>query len=66
LSILLALCLAVEPLWAGFDPEFAAISQFGVLVRYPGTWATLNEAQQGIRTCRRFRRVVRRSLGLRQ
>jgi hypothetical protein len=30
------------------DPAMAAMSQFGVLVRYPGTWATLSEAQHGI------------------
>jgi hypothetical protein len=46
-------------------PEFAAMSQFGVLVRYPGTWATLSEAQRGIRACRRFRAIARQSLGLR-
>ena len=47
-----------------FGPALAALSPFGVLVRYPGTWATLREAQQGMRTCRRFRALARRSLGL--
>ena len=65
LSVLLQLCLPIEPLWSRFDQALAAMSQFGVLVRYPGTWATLREAQQGIRTCRRFRAAARQSLGLR-
>jgi hypothetical protein len=65
LTILLRLCLPLEPHWARFDPDLAAMSQFGVLVRYPGTWATLGEAQHGIHTCRRFRKVARQSLGLR-
>jgi hypothetical protein len=42
----------------------AATTQYAVLVRYPGNWATLAEAQQGIKTCRRFRAVARQSLGL--
>ena len=41
------------------------MTQFAVLFRYPGTWATLSEAQNGIRTCRRFRSLARQSLGLR-
>ncbi len=65
LSILLQLCLPIEPLWATFDKPLAAMSQFGVLVRYPGTWATLREAQRGIHTCRKFRSIARHSLGLR-
>jgi HEPN domain-containing protein len=65
LSILLRLCLPLEPHWAGFDQPMAGMSQFGVLVRYPGTWATLPEARLGIRICRRFRKAARRSLGLR-
>jgi HEPN domain-containing protein len=64
LSILLRLCLPVEPLWVIFDRPLAAMTQFAVLVRYPGVWATLAEARQGIRTCRRFRAVARQSLGL--
>src|SRR4051794_35221644 len=65
LTVLLQLCIPVEPLWAVFDRPMAAMSQFGVLVRYPGVWATLSEAQHGIQTCRRFRAVARQSLGLR-
>ncbi|MBV8780807.1 MAG: HEPN domain-containing protein [Phycisphaerae bacterium] len=64
LSILLQRCLATEPLWGVFDRELAAMTQFAVLVRYPGVWATLAEARQGIKTCRRFRAVARNSLGL--
>jgi HEPN domain-containing protein len=64
LSVLLRLCLPAEPLWATFDRAFAAMAQNAVLIRYPGTWATLAEARQGIATCRRFRSVARQSLGL--
>src|SRR5437016_9032271 len=42
LSILLRRCLPIEPLWAAFNRPFAAMTQFGVLVRYPGIWATLS------------------------
>src|SRR5438045_1030154 len=52
LTVLLKLCLPVEPLWSGFDHSFAAMAQFAVLMRYPGTWATLDEARRGIATCR--------------
>ena len=65
LSILLRLCLPVEPLWATFDRELAGMTQFAVLMRYPGTWATPGEARSGIRMCRRFRAIARQSLGLR-
>jgi HEPN domain-containing protein len=65
LSILLKLCLPLEPLWAGFDRPLAAMTQFAVLIRYPGTWATLKESQSGMATCRRFRSAARQSLGLR-
>src|SRR6516225_10574099 len=35
LSILLQLCLPVEPRWAMFDAELANMTQFAVLARYP-------------------------------
>src|SRR5437763_8698189 len=54
LSILLQLCLPIEPLWATFERALAAMTQFALLVRYPGTWATLTEARHGIYTCRRY------------
>src|SRR5437588_11996030 len=41
LSILLQLCLPIEPPWVAFDRALSAMSQFAALVRYPGTWATL-------------------------
>src|SRR5437588_6502731 len=47
LSVLLQLCLPVEPLWSVFDRAMAATTQYAVLVRYPGNWATLAEAQRG-------------------
>jgi HEPN domain-containing protein len=64
LSILLRLCLPIEPRWGAFDRALADMTQFAVVLRYPGTWATLREAQSGIRTCSRFRSVARQSLGL--
>jgi HEPN domain-containing protein len=64
LTLLLRLCLAVEPLWGTFDRAFAAMAQNAVLIRYPGTWATLAEARESIATCRNFRSIARQSLGL--
>lgn len=64
LSILLRLSLPIESKWGRFDTALAAMTQFGVLVRYPGTWATLPEAQHGILTCRRFRSKAKLSFGL--
>ena len=63
LSILLRLCLPIEPQWSRFDRPFSDMTQFAVVLRYPGTWATLGEAQSGIRTCRRFRSIARQALG---
>ena len=57
------LCLPVEPQWSTFDRAFADMTQFAVVLRYPGTWATLSEAQSGIRSCRRFRSIARQALG---
>jgi HEPN domain-containing protein len=65
LSILLHLCLPMEPLWLAFDRALATLTPFAVLPRYPGMWATQTEAQRAIRTCRRFRSVARRALALR-
>src|SRR5438128_10068712 len=36
LSILLRLCLRLEPLWAAFDQALADMTPFAVLLRYPG------------------------------
>src|SRR5947199_7767128 len=47
LSILLGLCLPMEPQCAKFDQTLARLTPFAVLIRYPGLWATLREAQQG-------------------
>jgi hypothetical protein len=36
LTLLLNLCTPLEPLWTVFNRPFAAMSQFAVLLRYPG------------------------------
>src|SRR5437764_14868109 len=48
LSILLQLCLPVEPLWRGFGRALAALTQFAVVVRYPATSATSSVSRRGI------------------
>jgi HEPN domain-containing protein len=45
LENLLALLLALEPLWAALTPATKRLKPFGVLIRYPGNDATKTQAR---------------------
>ncbi|MDB5319077.1 MAG: hypothetical protein JWN40_708 [Phycisphaerales bacterium] len=64
LESLVNLLVLIEPLWAVFTDEFRLLTQWAVLPRYPGLDADNIKAQAAVKTCRRFRRVARLSLGL--
>lgn len=65
LPTLLNLTLTVEPAWSVFNPAFNSLTDHAVLPRYPGTTTTNVDARAATATCRRFRQMARRSLGLR-
>jgi HEPN domain-containing protein len=64
LDVVLTLALAIEPLWAIFSPAFVSITDWAVLPRYPGNYATPTQAKEAVKICRRFRKIARSSLGL--
>jgi HEPN domain-containing protein len=64
LPAVLMLTAPVEPLWHVFMPELIALTKWAVLPRYPGMQAANVDARNAVSTCRRFRQVVRQSLGL--
>ena len=64
LSILLNLCLPVEPLWAVEMPRMNILTGWAILARYPGTSATNLDAREAVNTCRRLRQFAREGLGI--
>ena len=64
LSALLKEALAVEPLWSSLSTNLAFLNQFAVRFRYPGEWATKEDAKEALRNCKLVRSDVRKSLGL--
>jgi HEPN domain-containing protein len=63
---LLDLVAPVEPLWGPYRPAFRPISAYAVNFRYPGESADKKEAAEALKTCRKFRKVARHSLGLKE
>jgi HEPN domain-containing protein len=63
LERLLDLALRVEPMWASLRPAMAAITDYGVEVRYPGRTVTPAEANTLLHTTRRLRELMRERLG---
>jgi HEPN domain-containing protein len=64
LSRLLSLVLPVEPSWSVLRPELIVLTDFAVDYRYPGSSATSADAKDAVQRCRKVRRVIRRSFGL--
>src|ERR1051326_8840135 len=64
LSALLNEALAVEPLWSSRSTTLAFLNHFAVRFRYPGEWATKEDAKEALRNCKLVRSDVRKSLGL--
>lgn len=63
LPALLTLIEPSEPLWAPWRGTLAALTAYGVDIRYPGEDATLEEAREALRQCTSIRIEVRTSLG---
>lgn len=64
LEQLLDLILPVEPLWGAWRPSLAAISNYAVLIRYPGNSVTPVQARESFAAAKRMRALIRQSLGL--
>ncbi len=64
LGQLLNLVAPVEPMWEPFRATLNRVSYFAVDFRYPGEFATKEDAKEALETCREFRRTARQSLGL--
>ena len=64
LKKLLSLLLPVEPLWAAMLPALAALSQYAVEFRYPGSEATAQDMKNAIQHAKLARRETRLAFGL--
>ena len=56
--------LPFEPHWAGLRPDLVRLGNYAVVFRYPGLSASKADAQKARTACRRVRKVVRASFGL--
>ena len=64
LSVILDLCLSVEPTWESLREDLHSLTDIGVEVRYPGISADDEDAGKSIATATEARALVRRSLDL--
>jgi HEPN domain-containing protein len=65
LEKLLALAIAVEPMWAALRPAMATLTDFAVEVRYPGRSASPAETRGLLNSAAQIRDLIRQRLGLR-
>jgi len=56
--------LPIEPSWESLRKDLAFLTQFSVIYRYPGESADKNMAILARDICRKFRSIVRLTLGL--
>jgi HEPN domain-containing protein len=54
----------VEPFWAAHKQELRPLTAYAVVFRYPGRTASRAEAREAVQRARKFRSIVRESLGL--
>ena len=62
LSAILNLVLPFEPSWESLREDLEHLTDLGVEVRYPGTTADLEDAEEAMRTAQHVRRIVRTAL----
>jgi HEPN domain-containing protein len=62
LSAILNLVLAFEPSWESLREDLEHLTDLGVEVRYPGTTADLEDAEEAMRTAQHVRGIVRTAL----
>jgi HEPN domain-containing protein len=61
---LLELLLPIEPLWEGLRRDLRHLSEYSVVVRYPGETADKEAATRSVKVCAEVRRLARASLQL--
>jgi HEPN domain-containing protein len=61
---LLLLCTNFDALLAGLEPLAKFLNPYGVLVRYPGLSATIEESKEAVKAARHIRALLREKLGL--
>ncbi len=64
LDELTSLLLAALPRVARLSGDSASLTEYGVIIRYPGESATDADARAALDAMRRVRRFARRALGL--
>jgi HEPN domain-containing protein len=64
LSALLKLVLLSEPLWSGFEPELARLSNDAVAVPYPDVFADAARARRSVKASTILHRAARDRFGL--
>ena len=64
LGLLLDLLNPVESMWEPFRLALNRVSYYAVDFRYPGEFASKEDATESLNTCRKLRRMARQSLGL--
>ena len=62
LAAILTLILPLESSWDHLRPDLEALASLGIEVRYPGTFADAEDAEEALRTARSIRDLVRPSL----
>ncbi len=64
LTELLALIVPSVPMWRTWAPDFSALSEHAVAIRYPGNSATADTASHAMHICDTVRQAVRAELKL--
>jgi len=64
LTKLLELALPLEPLLEQFRPPLASLTRYAVDFRYPGEFASREEAREAVAGCKKVRLALREVLGL--
>ena len=64
LEELLNLIVSTRPAWRSWQPDFSKLSKHAVDFRYPGRFATANDAAHAIEICNQVRNTIREALKL--
>ena len=64
LGLLLGLIVPVESMWEPFRLVLNRVSYYAVDFRYPGEFASKEDAAESLNTCHQLRCMARQSLGL--
>jgi HEPN domain-containing protein len=64
LEKLLLLAITIEPAWVSMRPAMAALTDYAVEIRYPGSTASPADAKKLLKDAKRMRQLFRKSLEL--